>query len=283
MVIRVRLGAKDDIDALVEVECSCVETWHHYSPEGRGDQASYDELNPWERVMHGGPWMDATALTEYWKRIERLGIKPLIAELNGKVVGHLDAIFSEEPQLGKFLYIDVLKVHKAYRRLGIAETIIKQAERLAKREKTKLMLVQPEEYEGPSGLTYRSCGFEKAFETFDLKATVNHSELSSNTPLVSIPQTEEVPLRTHVLLCGWYNISVKMWDNSVNPYLELLHAFSCSQLTLSTLTNKGNYFLHLKQDYFNHGRGILCLWTPIRIGVKALKQVFQVARLSLRH
>jgi len=37
MSIRVRLGTRDDIPALVEVECSDVEEWHRFSPEGRGE------------------------------------------------------------------------------------------------------------------------------------------------------------------------------------------------------------------------------------------------------
>ncbi len=55
MTVKVRLGTRDDINALVEVNCSDVETWHHFSIKGRGDPASYLELNPWERTMHGGP------------------------------------------------------------------------------------------------------------------------------------------------------------------------------------------------------------------------------------
>ena len=278
MGIVVRLGTKNDTDALVEVDCSGVKKWYHYSREGRGHPTSYAKLKPWERVMHGGPWMDASALTEYWERIDRLGIIPLVAELNGKVVGHLDAISSDELPLGRFLYIDVLTVHKAYRRMGIAGTLIKKAERLARREKAKLMLVQPEEYEGPSGLTYRACGFEKAFDTFTLKAAVNLQEAPSDVSLVSIPQTQQAPSRTHAMLCGWYNIGAKMWDNGVNPYLDLLRAFSCSQLAFSVLTNKGIFLLHLRQDYFDHSTGILCLWAPTSVDRKALTRVFQSAK-----
>ena len=126
MGIRVRVGTKDNIDALVDVECSDVEKWYHYSPKGRGDPAPYHELTLIERVMHGGPWMDPVALTKYWENIERLGIIPLVAEVDGKVVGHLDVVFSDELPLGRFLYLDVLTVHKAYRRRGVATTLIKK-------------------------------------------------------------------------------------------------------------------------------------------------------------
>jgi len=176
MSIKVRIGTREDIDALVEVECSDVEEWYHYSPKGRGPPASYDELSPWERVVHGGWWMDSSVLTRYWKDYERLGIIPLVAEVDGKVVGHLDIIFSDELPLGHFLYLDVLTVHRAYRRRGVARALISEAENLAERKKVGFMLVAPQEYEGPSGLTYRSCGFKKAFDTYNLEALIEHPE-----------------------------------------------------------------------------------------------------------
>ncbi|MGB9718409.1 MAG: hypothetical protein ACPL4E_08225 [Thermoproteota archaeon] len=39
MSINVRVGSRNDIDALVEVECSDVATWYHYSYKGRGEPA----------------------------------------------------------------------------------------------------------------------------------------------------------------------------------------------------------------------------------------------------
>jgi len=277
--VKVRFGTRDDIDALVEVNCSDVETWYHYSSEGRGDPASYDELNSWERVMHGGPWMDRSALIEYWKRMERLNIISLVAELEGKVVGHLDAIFSEEFPLGYFLYLDVLMVHKAYRRKGVARTLIKEAEKLAKSRKAKFMLVQPEEYEGPSGLTYRSCGFKKFLEVYVLETTTDVSKMPQDVCLTTIPQTQEAPLKTHTMICGWYNISVKMWDHGVNPYIELSRVFSCPQLALCVLTSEETYFFHIRRDYFNRLRGSITLWAPIPFNEKNLEHVFSAAKV----
>jgi len=277
MDVKVRSGTRDDIEALVEVECSDVEVWHHFSSEGRGAPASYQELTPSERCMHGGPWMDAGTLTRYWHHIERLGIVPLVAELNGKVVGHLDVIFSSELSLGSFLYLDVLTIHKAYRRRGVAKSLIKEAERLAKSRKARYMLVQPQQYEGPSGLTYTSCGFKKAFDVYDLEMPVNQSEIPSGVRLVSVPRTQEAPLDTHAMICGWYNIGAKMWDYGVNPDVELLHAFSAHQLALSALTNGSVYFLHLGQNFSDPSTGTLCLWAPTPLEKDALQRVLQAA------
>ncbi|GAG24599.1 unnamed protein product, partial [marine sediment metagenome] len=95
MDINVRFGTRDDIDALVEVECSDKETWYHYSSKGRGAPASYEALSSMERYMQGGPWMDPTALRNYWDHIDRLSIIPVVAEIDGKIVGHLDVLFSD--------------------------------------------------------------------------------------------------------------------------------------------------------------------------------------------
>lgn len=280
VTINVRLGARDDIDALVEVECSDVETWYHFTSKGRGDPASYDELSPWERTMHGGWWMDRAILTRYWDDIERLGIIPLVAEIDGKVVGHLDAIFSDELPLGHFLYIDVLMVHKAYRRRGVAAALIKEAERSARSEKARFVLVEPQRYEGPSGLTYTNCGFEKAFDAFHLETSINHPEMPPEVQVGSIPQIQEAPVKTHMMICGWYNISAKTWYYGVNPNLEFLLAFPCHQLALSAMTNKGMYFFHLQQDRFDHSTGSLSLWAPAPLKQKELRVIFQASRTA---
>lgn len=280
MGITTRVGARDDIDALVDVYCSDVETWYHFSSKGRGDPASYDELTSLERFMHGGPWMDPTALAKYWENIDRLGIIPLVAEVSGKVVGHLDIIFGDELPLGRFLYLDVMMVHKAYRRRGVARILIREAERLARGRKVGFMLVEPQKYEGPSGLTYRSCGFEKAFETYRLETSINQPEIPIGVQLVSIPRYQEAPVKTHTMICGWYNISAKTWDYGINPDLEFLHAFSCHELALSALSNGSTYFFHLQQKRFDQSKGTLCLWAPTPMNQKELRDIFQASKAA---
>jgi len=278
--VAVRFGTRNDIDALVEVERSDVETWYHFSSQGRSDQASYDELSSWERVMHGGPWMDSEALTKYWVSIERLGIIPLVAEIEGKVIGHLDIIFSEELPFGQFLYLDVLEVHKDYRRRGVATTLIREAERLARDRRVRFILVQPQQYEGPSGLTYRSCGFKKAFDAYSLETSIDNLEIPSKVQIVSIPQTKEAPLKTHVMICGWYNISAKTWDYGVNPDLEFSREEKTRRLALAALTSKATYFFHLGQNLFDHSTGTLCLWAPIPLRRNGLQHVIQPAKTA---
>ncbi|MEM2930130.1 MAG: GNAT family N-acetyltransferase [Thermoproteota archaeon] len=278
MSISVRVSTINDINALVEVECSDVETWHHYSYKGRGEPAKYKELTPLERMMHGGPWMDRLELAKYWRRIERLGIIPLVAELDEKIVGHLDVIFSDELPLGSFLYLDVLKVHKAYRRRGVARALIQEAERIAGDRKVIFMLVSPQEYDGPSGLTYRNCGFEKAFDTYDVEMVVGNTVISQEIRLTPITLAKEPPVKTHSMVCGWYNVSLKMWDNIANPNLELTRFLHERQLATSLLVEGNTYFLCIWSRLFDPTTGSIALWAPEPLDKKELKQVFQACR-----
>jgi hypothetical protein len=86
--------------------------------------------------------------------------------------------------------------------------------------KAGFMLVSPQEYEGPSGLTYRNCGFEKAFDTYDVEMVVSNTVIPQEIRLAPITLAKEPPIKTHSMVCGWYNISIKMWDDFANPNLE---------------------------------------------------------------
>ena len=280
MDITVRFGTREDIDALVEVYCSYTETWYHYSSKGKGIPTSYEALSSMERYMQGGPWMDPNALRNYWKNIDRLSIIPLVAEIDGKIVGHLDVFFSEDLPLGQFLYLDVLFVHKDYRRSGVAGALIQQAENLAKLKKVGCLLVTPQKYEGPAGLTYRKYGFKKYLETFNLELPIQPLELPSEITLDTITRTQKAPIKTHHMICGWYNISRKMWEVSINPNRAFFNTFSVHHIAHSIALNEKRYYFYLRNDFFSSLTGILYFWTPAPLIQNELKDVVKAIKSS---
>ncbi len=253
-----------------------MECWYHYTEEGRGEPASYEELSTWERVLHGGPWMDVKALREYWKRMERLGIIPLVAELEGKVVGHLDVLFCEDPVLGRYLYLDVLMVHKEYRRRGVARALVFKAEELARERGVEKLVVQPESYEGPSGLTYRSCGFTRAYEVVDYEIRSRSKTIPGSVKLVSVAPSEPPPVKTHPLLCGWYVASAKMWDYATYPR-DVYEVFQRHSITFKVDVEGEGYYVHLGENLMKLGAGYLCVWAPPNYGAESFRRVVEVA------
>ena len=273
MAVRVRRAEKRDIPAIVEVNCSDVERWYHFTPRGRAEPASYEELSSWERVMHGGPWMDEAALSDYWRRMERLGVIPLVAELEGKVVGHLDVIFCKDPVLGEYFYLDVLMIHRSYRRRGVARALINAAEDLAKDRGFRKLVVQPEDYEGPSGLTYRSLGFRREWEVAVLSLTPKNGAEKNEAKVQSISPDEERPVEAFPMVCGWYVVSAKMWDYAVHPRGTLYTAIPLHSLVFKVLVNSEAFYIHIGEKLFANGVGVLCLWAPQNFTEEGLRRV----------
>jgi len=239
-------------------------------------------LSPFERTTHGGPWMDASELALHWDKVERLGIIPLVAEIGGRVVGHLDVLFCEELPLGSFLLLDVLTVHNDYRRRGVASSLIKEAEDLARRRGIGRVIVEPQEYEGPSGLLYRSLGYAKAFDIHDLEAIVGSECIPSEVQLAPIPNTQESPVKTHAMLCGSYNISTKTWYYGLNPDLRIERIFHYHRLNFAILTKDSIYFVHLggslRLAKHEPSKGELNLWAPMPLDQGEFLKAVQVSK-----
>ena len=185
-MIKTRRAAIEDLPSLVEINKSDVEEWHHFSRGGRGAAASYDELTGWERVMHGGPWEDLHALRRHRPYMERVGIICLVAELDGRVVGHLDVIPTRELRLGEYLFLDVFMVHRSYRRRGVGTALLRAAEALAAEESLPRLVVMTD-YEEAGSLTYRSYGFEPFHEMCTLEAEIGSPAVPTGVMITDPP------------------------------------------------------------------------------------------------
>lgn len=179
---------------------------------------------------------------------------------------------------GPFLYLDVLMVHRAFRRRGVATALIEEAKGLARSRGWKLMLVRPQEYEGPSGSLYRKIGFEKASDVFSLETPIGSSQLPPGVLLAPIPRTQEVPTKTHAMVCGWYNISAKSWYSIVNSDFASARFFSYHELAISAITVEREYFLHVGKRVLPSSTCQLCLWAPLPLDETELTNIVQAAK-----
>lgn|GEM_PF-2129949 len=275
--VTIRTAKRDDISQIVEAHCSDVREWFHWSKVERGERASYDELKDWERAMHGGDYMDASLLNRSWDEHESYGIVPLVAELDGKVVGHLDIIESRESPFGRFLWLDVLMVHVEHRRKGIATALVNAAEEIAKRKGLGAVLVSAQEYEGPSEAFYRSLGFERFQELHTIEIDCTKQEVPSDVALVSIRLNQEPPLDTHEMICGRANISQKMWrfgQLQRQVYYPLIY----HDVMLAAVTKIGTYYIRTSAGGFRGARGYLTLWSPLTAQETHLDDMVSLAK-----
>ncbi len=110
------------LGGIVEVHCSDVEKW--YKIEGsKKIEARYEELTISERYNHGGPWMSVETCAIRINNLLTNRQYPLVAEINGNIVGGLELILGfDSGILHDTAFIDVMVVHRQYRRGGVASS-----------------------------------------------------------------------------------------------------------------------------------------------------------------
>ena len=177
MTIRVRVASLDDVKGIVEVHCSSISRWVRYI-NGREVEARYDDLTVAERWSHGGPWMSVETCAVHINNLLVSDQYPLVAELDGRIVGELELYIGEERGLlGKCGYIDVLEVHREYRGRGIGRALVKKAVEIAEEQGCDTVAVWPAK---EAVEFYKKCGISDIAYSI-VHAEVNPDEVSTET------------------------------------------------------------------------------------------------------
>lgn len=127
--VTLRPARDDDRPTLVDHHFALNVHEHAVSPNRRTDRA-------------GGE----ASLAETEERLARTGGVTVVAEIDGRVVGHLALTFETAPAYVRaeeqpYAYVEVLYVEAAQRGRGIAKTLLSEAERIAvARGLTQLMV-----------------------------------------------------------------------------------------------------------------------------------------------
>jgi len=273
-MIRTRRATIRDLSSLVDINKSDIAEWHHFDRHGRGAKATYKELTEWERTMHGGPWMSLQPLRRYWSFAQKLGIICLVAEMDGRVVGHLDVIPTRELELGEYFYLDVFIVHSLYRRRGAGTELLKAAESLAIEKGLPKMIVFPAAESLAAAKTYEKFGFKASLEMCELEAKIDDVLMPSGVRIENSPS--EPPLNSHHLLCGWFNTSEKLWKLSWRyPWDPELDPFDWHRFILSLVTESGVVHFLLTPSYPERRKFLVCIWAPPSIKITDLSKAVQ--------
>ena len=224
--------------------------------------------------------MDLQLLRRYWSFAEKSGTICLVAEMDNRVVGHLDVIPTREREVGEYLYIDVFMVHRLFRRRGVGTVLLKAAESLAVEKGLPKMIVLAD-YEGPGGLTYRKFGFKAFLEMCTLEAKIPDVLMPSDIKIVNPPF--EPPLDSHHLLCGWFNTPMKLWNLSWGyPWKLDLDPFDWHRFILSLVTQSGIVHFLLTPCYPERAKFDVCLWVPSGIDITDLSKAVQSIKTMAR-
>ncbi len=271
--IRVRLAELDDVHGIVEVYVSGVDKWYKFVDNKR-IMARYDELRVDERFAHGGPWMSVETCSVHLNYILVNNQYPLVALLDDKlVVGELELYVGEEKGvLGRTSFIDVLEVHREYRRRGIGRKLVEKAVEIAVKNKCDTLSVWPDP--GAVGF-YRKCGF---------------NQIAYNIVVARISLEENMPTRKHRVMrriprnYEWYRDKYFVSPRILSSYTAYLKQQWTYAVELGRINRVQGYIPSLKTVFIvesmwdRRDRGRIYLWTsdPRRIS----ESLETISRLS---
>src|SRR5258708_1390049 len=135
-MIQVRSATLADVPAIVAIHRSDIVTWKRWDDDGEAHLAKYEELEPYQRWLNGGPWMDEASYAPYLRRLlapDRAGVA-LVAEAEGQVRAVAEAWLGAEPvPFGRNLNLSVIYTRRgqAGRGLGSALMAALEAQALA--------------------------------------------------------------------------------------------------------------------------------------------------------
>ena len=111
MDVTVRPAVDSDIPALHGLHAAQNDFGGRWftNPFTGGKEVSFEDLNPAQRWLHGGPWMDPQLLSLHIRRYADAGGAVLVAERAETIVGSIELWPSEEPlPFGRYLDVEML-------------------------------------------------------------------------------------------------------------------------------------------------------------------------------
>ncbi|MCX8068444.1 MAG: GNAT family N-acetyltransferase [Anaerolineae bacterium] len=202
--LTIRPATPQDAPAITALHCSHIQVWRR---GGVGEPVSFDDLTPYERWLHGGPWMDVQTCAAYLDRWLGAGHLVLLALWDGEVVGEAEFVEDEEPPpYGHVLHLSLLFVHAAHLRRGVGRALVEAGVHLARERGCSALTTQPEREAEPF---YRRVGFEPWLWLREWQAPARKAPLPADLRRASdalYPVGEELVLRV-----GRYQASRHMW------------------------------------------------------------------------
>ena len=150
-MIHVRAASLADVPAIVAIHRSDIVTWKRWDAEGQAHLAEYADLQPFERWLNGGPWMDEASYAPYLARLLAPG-EPgvaLVAELEGQVRAVAEAwLGTEPPPYGRNLNLSVIYTLRGQAGRGLGSALMAALEARAEAAGCESLMVTHAEAAG---------------------------------------------------------------------------------------------------------------------------------------
>jgi GNAT superfamily N-acetyltransferase len=130
-MIQVRSATPADVPAIVAIHRSDIVTWKRWDGDGQAHLANYADLEPYQRWLNGGPWLDEGTYAHYLARLltaNQTGLA-LVAEREGQVLAVAEAWLGAEPApFGRNLNLSVIYTLRGHAGRGLGSALMSEIE-----------------------------------------------------------------------------------------------------------------------------------------------------------
>ncbi|WP_048146981.1 GNAT family N-acetyltransferase [Pyrococcus abyssi] len=234
--MKIREATLNDAQGITEVHISDVKI------------PRYEELSVEERYRYGGPWMSVETCAIHINNLLLHNHPVLVAEENGRILGELEMLISEEMFLGKIrkiCHVNVLMVHKDYRGKGIGRALMIEAERVARERGCELITVTPED---------RAVGFYKklGYETL-IKEKIFEVKTTKGNANVTKKKFSWEDVRRLDIVAGRFQSSYYHWFSN---FVDVIHGIDTDRIIETGIVGKSYYILRRLPN----GKGAVYVW-----------------------
>ncbi len=204
----IKIFQREEAEALLELNLIEQGKWFHGSPDGQltKEPASWEELTPYERWLHGGWWLDPDTLALYLDVIEETQGVILVAEKNGKFIGELDLAIGYDPIFKETrAHLLWLVVHPKHRRKGVAKRLVQAAATVARKRGAQALYTEAED--NRSERLYVQSGFTKATtitEKVVYPTEINYEEVENLEFESEKVDSRQIPVNSYLRILGSY-------------------------------------------------------------------------------
>jgi GNAT superfamily N-acetyltransferase len=193
----IRTAQKEDIDAIVEFNCSEVPEWFHYTKEEKNVEGnvSWESLTPYERFMHGGWWLDPKLLEFYMGIINNFGQIYILTNPDGKVIGEADVVVDQEngDDSRPYGYLIWFMIHPEYRRKGLGTYFLNQVINSTYETYPMVNRFETIPEDERSLKLYNKCGLLSKYKGYELKIPLDHDFEIDDDIIVNKWMSERFP------------------------------------------------------------------------------------------
>lgn len=124
----------------------------------------YEDLTPFQRMLHGGDWMDVSLCRRHIHEYISRGYPILAAEEGGRVVGECELWLADEgPPFGKYTAIEMLMTHHNREQKDVEMALVGKAEERCRKLGVPSLDVSPQH--GGDSLDWEDIGFIEIADT----------------------------------------------------------------------------------------------------------------------